>query len=405
MTVLIKLLFVILIILYFIRKKWDVGLVLLMGTVSLVALFRMNLLAFFKNSFRIVMGRETLSLVGIIILILYLSRVLEVQGSFKKMVEALKNLVPDPRLVLALPPAFIGLLPMLGGALVSAPIVEEGGKQWNLSPAWKTFINYWFRHIWEYCWPLYINIILASAILQIPIIKISLVQFPFTILAVLLGFILLFKHVPPLDVSSKKKASIKNVIDIILSIWPILLVIVLIFFLKWSMLLSLAVASLLTQFTIPWSLKKRAEIFWQSLSWKTVLLVVSVMIFKGTLESSSSLNFVGEVFKPGGISGYILLFAIPFILAVLTGVNHAYVGISFPILAPMIGQRNPDLVLMIFAYVSGFVGILLSPAHLCLVLTLKYFKAQIRDVYKILTLPSVIIFLAAFIMLLFFRLL
>ncbi|MFW6161043.1 MAG: DUF401 family protein, partial [Acidobacteriota bacterium] len=342
---------------------------------------------------------------GIIVLILYLSRILEVKGSFKKMVQALKNLVPDPRLVLALPPAFIGLLPMLGGALVSAPIVEEGGKQWNLSPAWKTFLNYWFRHIWEYCWPLYVNIILASAILKIPIIKISLVQFPFTILAALLGFILLFKHVTPLEISSPKKASLKDFFELILSIWPILLVIILIFFLKWSMLLSLALVSLLTQFTIPFSLKKRAEIFWQSFSWKTVLLVVSVMVFKGTLEASSSLEFVGEVFKPDGISGYILLFAIPFILAILTGVNHAYVGISFPILVPMIGTGNPDLVLMMFAYVSGFVGILLSPAHLCLVLTLEYFKAQLRDVYRLLIWPSVIIFLTALAALLVFRLL
>jgi hypothetical protein len=56
-----------------------------------------------------------------------------------------------------------------------------------------------------------------------------------------------------------------------------------------------------------------------------------------------------------------------------------------------------------FAYVSGFVGILLSPAHLCLGLTLDYFKADLRDVYKILLWPIVVIFVAAFLVLLILR--
>ncbi len=94
-----------------------------------------------------------------------------------------------------------------------------------------------------------------------------------------------------------------------------------------------------------------------------------------------------------------------FLGTLLTGVNHAYVGISFPILLPIFGSENPDMVLVLFAYVSGFVGILLSPAHLCLVLTLDFFKADLRDVYKILLWPTVVIFIAAFLVLLFLRIL
>jgi len=133
--------------------------------------------------------------------------------------------------------------------------------------------------------------------------------------------------------------------------------------------------------------------------------VTSVMVFKRILEVSGALNFVDNVFQSRGVSTYLLLFAIPFLIALLTGVNHAYVGISFPVLLPILGAGNPDMVLVMFAYVSGFVGILLSPAHLCLVLTLDYFKAELRDVYKILIWPTSIIFMAAFLALLAFRLL
>ncbi|MCK7476438.1 MAG: DUF401 family protein [Candidatus Moduliflexus flocculans] len=89
------------------------------------------------------------------------------------------------------------------------------------------------------------------------------------------------------------------------------------------------------------------------------------------------------------------MFAAPFIIGLLTGVNQAFVAISFPLLVPIIGQGSPDMVLMTFAYVSGFCGILLSPAHLCLVLTADYFKAEMRDVYKILVWPVAAVFTVA----------
>ncbi len=145
------------------------------------------------------------------------------------------------------------------------------------------------------------------------------------------------------------------------------------------------------------------RIILKSFSVKTLFLIASVMVFKRILEVSGALSSVTSVFRPEGISAYLLLFTVPFFLGLLTGVNHAYVGISFPILLPIFGSENPDMVLVLFAYVSGFVGILLSPAHLCLVLTLDFFKADLRDVYKILLWPSVVIFIVAFLVLLFLR--
>jgi len=405
MAELIKIVAILLIILLLIKKKWDIGLVLFIGSVCLMLLFRLNIKIFIQNILSVLVANETLNLIGIIILVLYLGNLLQEKGNFKKMVEALKSMIPEPRLILAVPPAFIGLLPMLGGALMSAPIVEEAGKRWNLSPAWKTFLNYWFRHIWEYCWPLYVNMILASAILNIPVKKIALVQFPFTILATALGLIILFKYVPRVQDEKNSKTFLKNSSDLFYSIWPILLTIVLIFFCKWSMILSLGAVSLLTQIVFRFSIKERVKIIWKSLSWKTMMLVTSVMVFKRILEVSGALNFVDNVFQSRGVSTYLLLFAIPFLIGFLTGVNHAYVGISFPVLLPILGAGNPDMILVMFAYVSGFVGILLSPAHLCLVLTLDYFKAELRDVYKILIWPTGIIFMAAFLALLAFRLL
>lgn len=400
-----KIILIVLVLLFLIKKKWDLGLVLFIGTLLTGVAFRLDFPVLARNILEALISTETLSLFGVIIFVLYLGNLLQLKGNFKKMVDSFKNLIPEPRLILALPSSFIGLLPMIGGALMSAPIVEEAGQRWKLTPAWKTFLNYWFRHIWEYSWPLYVNMILASAILQIPIKRIATVQFPFTVLAAILGLIILFKHVHRLPDEKTGGKFLKSLLNLILSIWPIFLVIVLIFVFKFSMLLALAATAFLTLIFFRMDFRERSRILWQSISLKTLFLIASVMVFKRILEVSGALESVTGVSQSEGISAYLLLFAVPFFLGLLTGVNHAYVGISFPILLPIFGSENPDMVLVMFAYVSGFVGILLSPAHLCLVLTLDYFKADLRDVYKILLWPSVVIFIAAFLVLLFLRIL
>ena len=403
MADLLRIVLIVLVLLFLIKKKWDLGFVLFLGTLLTGVAFSLDFPVLARNILEALISTETLSLIGIIILVLYLGNLLQLKGNFRKMVDSLKNLIPEPRLILALPSSFIGLLPMIGGALMSAPIVEEAGQRWKLTPAWKTFLNYWFRHIWEYCWPLYVNVILASAILQIPIKRIASVQFPFTVLATILGLIILFKHVHRLPSEKDDQRAINSMLNLFYSIWPIFLVIILIFAFKLSMLLSLAVTSLLTQFFFRMTLHERMRIIWKSISVKTLFLIASVMVFKRILEVSGALSSVTDVFQPEGISAYLLLFIVPFFLGLLTGVNHAYVGISFPILLPIFGSESPDMVLVLFAYVSGFVGILLSPAHLCLVLTLDFYKADLRDVYKILLWPSVVILIAAFLVLLFLR--
>jgi uncharacterized protein len=283
--------------------------------------------------------------------------------------------------------------------------VDEAAKRWDLPAAWKTFFNYWFRHVWEYSWPMYINLILAAAICRVPITRVSITQFPFTLVAIAAGLVILLRRVPFLPKGHDNPKTLKDVLRVVFSIWPILTAIALVFVFKLGMLLALAVASVLTQVFTRMGLKERVKIVVESLSPKIVLLTVALMIFKATLENSGALDAVIRAVPPHGISGYLLLFAAPFIVGLLTGVNQAFVAIAFPLLVPIIGQGHPDMWLLAFAYVSGFVGILLSPAHLCLALTADYFKAPLKDVYRILVAPVAVVFLSALVALVLSRIL
>jgi integral membrane protein (TIGR00529 family) len=405
MIILLKIAVVVFVLLFLIKLKWDLGLVLFLDSILTAILFGLTVKTFVTNVLGALVAGETLSLVGIVALVLYLGNFLQVGGHFRHLVDALKNLVGDPRLILAIPSAFIGLLPMMAGAMMGAPIVEEAAQRWKLSSAWKTFFNYWFRHIWEYSWPMYINLILAAAIFQTPIKKICLHQFPFTVIAAAAGLVVLFKHVPFLPREHNNGKSWKDYYQVFFSIWPIFLTILLIFIFKLNMLLALAISSFLTQAFSKMKLKERLDVIVTSVSLKIVLLTASLMVFKRILEVSGALDSVVRIFPPHGLSAYILLFGAPFFVGLLTGVNQAFVAIAFPLLVPIVGKGNPDMILMMFAYVSGFAGILLSPAHLCLALTADYFKADLREVYKILIWPVGVVFGSALLVLIVFRVL
>jgi len=405
MIILLKIAAIIFILLFLIKLKTDLGLVLLLDSALTAILFGMPAAELLRQTGSALVARETLELIGILVLVLYLGHFLQAGGHFKRMVAALKNLIRDSRLILAIPSAFIGLLPMMAGAMMGAPIVEEAAQKWNLSPAWKTFLNYWFRHIWEYSWPLYLNLILAASIVGVPIVKVCLSQFPFTVLAASAGLVILFRHVPYERNDQADHRNWKDYGRVIGSIWPIFLTIILIFAVRLSMLTALVVSCVLSAAATNMPARTRWEVVRKSVSLRIVLLTAAVMIFKRILETSGALEAVMTIVSPTGISGIVLLFAAPFTIGLLTGVNQAFAAIAFPLLAPIIGREHPDMVLFLFAYVSGFVGILLSPAHLCLALTADYFKADLKDVYKILVGPVSVVFVAALLTLVILRLL
>jgi integral membrane protein (TIGR00529 family) len=395
MITLLKIALIIVLLLVLIRKKVDLGLALALDSLLVAALFGLRPQRLGRAVFEGLTAQTTLELVGIVLLVLYLGQYLQAANHSRRMVESLRRLVRDPRLILAIPSAVLGLLPMMAGAMMGAPIVEEAARRWNLSPAWKTFYNYWFRHIWEYCWPLYLNVILASTIFHIPIVSLCLYQLPFTILAAGTGLIVLFRNVPAGEPEPRAKGSWRDVWGVVHGLWPILLTILLIFAAGLKMLVALAISALLTQLLSRSKLAARWAVVKTGFSLRVALLTAALMVFKRILETSGALDAVAQVVDPAGASGYLLLFAAPFLVALLTGVNQAFVAITFPLLVPIVGAGTPDPFLALFAYVSGFSGILISPTHLCLALTADYFKADLRDVYRILAGPVAVVFGAA----------
>jgi hypothetical protein len=80
-----------------------------------------------------------------------------------------------------------------------------------------------------------------------------------------------------------------------------------------------------------------------------------------------------------------LVIVLPFLVGGLVAITMAFVGSTFPILIALVnafGQSGHLLDYLMLAYVSGYAGVMLSPLHLCLILSNEYFNADLPAVYR-----------------------
>ena len=376
------------------RLRWNLGLVMLAGALFLGALYLIGPVQQAQVLFSSTIDRETINLVAGLMLIMVLENIIRKRGVLKRMMEAVVNVARDRRVAMAVLPGLIGLLPSAGGAAFSAPMVQEAAADEEMEPERKVFINYWFRHIWEYVSPLYPGIVLTVAITKLPINTFLLSQLPLPLAVVSVGAFLGFRGLKHREIEGKRDrheltALFTTLIPIIASI-----ILVVVFKLPLAFAMAIVVISLLLFYR--YSLKELWTALRESVSLNVTLMVIGIMVFKGMLDATGAIDALPAFFHQSGLPTGVVLFLLPFIVGLLTGLTVGFVGATFPIITAMLGG-TPDAGSITFAFASGFAGVMLSPTHLCYLLTIKYFKADMAGSYRFLYLPVLLVFLVGLI--------
>lgn len=366
------------------RLRWNLGLVMLLGAVLLGAVYLIGPAEQARVILASSMDRVTIDVVAALALIMVLENILRKKGVLKRMMGSLVNVARDRRIAMAVLPGVIGLLPSAGGAVFSAPMVQEAATDADITPERKAFINYWFRHIWEYISPLYPGFLLAVAVTGTPINTFLLSQLPLPLTVVGVGALLGFRGMTAQQ--ERTKSDLKEIKTLFITLLPITASLILVVFFKMRLAIAIAgiVAAMLLLYR--YSLREVLATLRESLSLNVLLMVVGIMVFKGMLEASGAIEALPLFFQRSGLPVGVVLFALPFLVGLLTGLTVGFVGTTFPIITAMFGG-HPDLGAVTFAFASGFAGIMLSPTHLCLLLTVRYFNADLAGVYRLLYLP------------------
>lgn len=365
-----------------INRKVNVGIALLAASLLMGLLFGMGILAILVTTEKAVVDATTLKLTGIIVLMMFMGNIMRHLENLKRIIGSLEGLVSDLRIVSASIPAFIGLMPMPGGAMLSAPFVKELGEKLKLTAEQNTLVNYWFRHVWEYCLPIYPAVILVPTLVGMPIREFSLMMVPFTLFSIILGVIFILSKMKP--VRGKKGKTTDAVKRLLLDVWPVLFVIVAYILLGVDLLLSLLIVIVLLLLTSRMNVSQTWKVFMESKAFQMGFLALCVMIFQFIITESGAVESLSETFKQLGIPLPVIVFTIPYVSGLLTGLTIGAVGISFPIImfALVDGGLNTGYIML--AYVGGYLGILSSPVHLCLILSKDYFGADLGKIYRML---------------------
>ncbi|MFH0965744.1 MAG: DUF401 family protein [Planctomycetota bacterium] len=380
-----------------IRRRLPVGMVLLVCAPVLGALFALpasGILAVL--TFGALDARATglhaeaasaLALGLAVFTITVLGNILVASKALRGLILALENVSRDVRWVAAAGPAMMGLLPMPGGALLSAPIVAELSERLEIDAETKTLANYWFRHVWEFCWFLYPGLIYISTVIpDRSLLALLAAHSPFTALAIVIGVVGILRAIPR---SAHAAPDVpRKAASILQALWPIATLVTVVAtagpFVSAGLRIHL-VALVAVPVIVLFSLAVRMSLAdflgaaRRAVSLQLALIVLGVYVLKAMFETSGAASALPGQFSRLGIPDAAILFSIPFVVGLLAGYTMAAIATTFPLLLSLIDNSTPNIML---AYVGGYLGTLLSPVHLCLVLTREYFDASWKQIYR-----------------------
>ncbi|GAB4542987.1 MAG: DUF401 family protein [Thermodesulfovibrionia bacterium] len=388
MSDILKISLILLVIILLLKKGWNIGIVMAISSVILSILYRFSPFRFIDALTNALLDPVTIRLILALTLIRVFENIMRRSGVMQIMMESFKGMVKDRRVIMASMPAIIGLLPSMGGALFSAPMVEEVARDADISSEQKAFINYTFRHPWEFILPLYPGIVLASAITDYPLRALIIANLPYSIALIAGGIIWGLMGMKKGD-SGSKDITMKG----LMSFLPLVLILMLVILFHLDLSVSIGVTIICLFIVLKYRPKEIIHTIRQGLSWEIFIIIIGVMTFKAVMESSGAVGNIGTFFSDEGIPPLPVVFILPFISGLLTGLTVGFVGSTFPII---IGLNAPHHIMVIsFAFASGYAGVFLSPVHLCLVLTKEYFKADTSGLYHRIIKVSILIIAVA----------
>jgi integral membrane protein (TIGR00529 family) len=349
---------------------------------------------------------RSIALTAITFLLMVTAALMQTSGQYAEIVDLAKALLRRPSIAMASLPALVGLLPMPGGALFSAPMVRSAAGEGKASAGSLSAINYWFRHIWEHWWPLYPGVVLAVGTIKVNWGRFILTQFPLGLGMVAAGLLLLRGMHASLHARSKPPpaGTIGRLLWNTSSIWIILLVwlVVRLTMSFWlERLLPASLRSVLVIYaplavglivSVVWTIRFRrlgAGQVRRCLTGRNVYamagIVLAVMVFQFMLERVDAAAQIASELADLHVPVLLVVVVLPFVAGMVTGIAVGFVGTSFPIVLaavqaqPQIGDPLPYMVL---AYAFGHLGQMLSPLHVCHVVSNRFFGTGFGPVYR-----------------------
>jgi integral membrane protein (TIGR00529 family) len=323
----------------------------------------------------------TISVVSATFGIMVMSQLYKETGVIENLSESLSRIIKNSKLLVSILPAIIGLLPVAGGALMSAPLVEAETDKLGLKAEKKTYVNVWFRHTIFPVYPISQFLILTAALSGSTVTSIIIRQIPVVISMIIAGyFICLWKATSAKVKTENSRTNLGSELKrFTVTFSPVLATIVVVVGLGVDVSIAAFIGVAVLLVIARPSLKVFKKPFMNRATYIIAFAAYGAFFLRSVVEATGISEIFGAFVANGRIDNLMLLIAIPAILAFFVGSPLAGVAISFSILEGIVSFTARNAALL---YISSYLGYIIAPTHLCLVLTADYFKCSLSRLYR-----------------------
>ena len=333
-----------------------------------------------------------ITLTLIVITLTAFGNLMKESGSLRVTMLSLSSLVKDPRYQMVILPMLIGLITFPGGAVFSAPLVEEAGHKLKLNRERMVVANTAFRHIQYMIYPLYPGLLLMAEISPYSLYDYILFNLPVFMLFCLVTFKYVFRGVKVtglIEGGLEDNNRRNELIKLLSSLSPLILIVllVLIFNLYFPVAIMVGVlAALVINYPVGKPLwetaRSRLNYLVKGINWSMTFSIIAILIFKDFLEQSKVIYDIMAVMMENNFPVLVLVVFLPFLTAFLMGNYFAAVGICVPLFIPLLPPGEQGLYYMALLFLTSQAGYFGSPIHMCNILTIEHFKASLPTVLK-----------------------
>jgi len=295
--------------------------------------------------------------------------------------ESLSKMIKNSKLLVSILPAIIGLLPVAGGALMSAPLVEAETDKLGLKAEKKSYVNVWFRHTIFPVYPISQILILTATLTGLTLTSIIVRQIPIVISMIIIGYLIgLWKTTSTGRRKENSKTNLGSELKrFAITFLPILATIIAVVGLR----VDVSIAAFLGVAVLVVIARPSFEVFQKPFrNWATYgipLAAFGAFFLRSVVEATKLSEIFGAFVANGSVDDLLLLIVIPAVLAFFVGSPLGGVAISYSILEGIVNFTAKSAALL---YISSYLGYIIAPTHLCLVLTADYFKCSLGKIYK-----------------------
>lgn len=373
--------------------KFDAKLNIIFSIIVIIAVVLMFYIT--KEPLALIWNKFVLKTENVELVILF-TNVLFVTNIYKQIGNATDNLLywtrflKNGKLSLIFTSLFLGLMPVKGRTILSAPIIAQIARKNNLNNASASMVDYLSTHIYYLIFPLSTSLMLVIAMM-----KFNYFNFIFFLMpGVLFLAIMVWHFVSKSNISTnfaiETKSSFKEAVRFVLPIVILLISLGLseLYKIKYSILVGTAIFVALSLVFLKPS-KSQIKTAYKSVD-KYLIFILFLILLLSAFTSNSPLiknYFAGIITSAYGIP---ILIVMGYLVGFTIGSSSTMVSAIFPLLAPILTGNPFAYQIAAIVYASEYAGYIASPAHPCCHYAASFFNMPYIKVWWKITIISII---------------